>query len=303
MKQKLKSVIRQQAEDNRGKIDGQGLLEKDSTEINTTDTFTILVMGPFDSGKSTLINTLIGERLFPTHEPKPASIITELKYADEKKIIMYPKKSTDAEGKGYEPFTVTDFKNTYEYFTPDYYLNNRDYIGYCGFDKIELLWPLYVLNDGMTFVRCPATFEFRDINERLNDYMLKADVVIYVINSTHPYHIQDKETLEYLNAIGIQNIIFAYTFWAQVVFDGEKALINKMKKYYLDNALKYTNLGEYSIHFLSSCEGLLAWAHIERNQEMWIKSGYHALENFLTEYRNTIRRECELSVKNGESIL
>ena len=63
--------------------------ELDAAIERTKDSFTVVIMGNFSSGKTTMINALIGERLLPMSATPTTAVMTELHYGENKKIVLY----------------------------------------------------------------------------------------------------------------------------------------------------------------------------------------------------------------------
>ena len=133
----------------------------DAAIERTKDTFTVVVMGNFSSGKTTMINALIGERLLPMAVTPTTAVLTELKYGEQKKIIMYPKEGTNVDGNGDKPFMVPATTESIErYVTIDNEagINSKpeDSVKIASqFEKMELYWPLDILKNGVVLVTIP----------------------------------------------------------------------------------------------------------------------------------------------------
>ena len=63
-------------------------LDKLSKKVNN-DTFKIQVIGTFSNGKSTVINSLLGEEVLPAYALPTTAVINEVKYGDNKEAILY----------------------------------------------------------------------------------------------------------------------------------------------------------------------------------------------------------------------
>ena len=264
----------------------------DAAIDRTKDCFTVVIMGNFSAGKTTMINALIGDRLLPMSATPTTAVMTELKYGEQKKIIMYPKKGTNVDGKGDKPFTVPATTESIErYVTIDNEagINSQpqDSVKIASqFEKMELYWPLDILKNGVVIVDSPGLNDPYSNDQIVKNYLPHADAVIYTMPSTSPYGAPDVKELNGLNSYNIRNIIFAYTYWDQIAFDGEKSIM-KTKGYCIDNSKKHTDLGEDAIHFLSSREGLKA--RIESDSDLLVKSGYARFETFLADYLTSAR--------------
>ena len=63
-------------------------------ESSLSDDFKVLVIGEFSSGKSTMVNALLGEPILPERATTATAIITEIRYGKQKKAVIYPKENS-----------------------------------------------------------------------------------------------------------------------------------------------------------------------------------------------------------------
>lgn len=156
---------------------GSGLtsLEKEVTEDRIPalrqGQMSVVVLGEFNHGKSTVVNALLGEPILPTGITPTTSVITHLVYGEEpmaavkaprggeKRIIEYTEMSEQIrrveEEEGNEP------------------------------DYVEIAYPNELLSDSLVLVDTPGV---NDISQQKVEitygYVPKADVVIYVLDAT-----------------------------------------------------------------------------------------------------------------------
>lgn len=260
----------------------------------TGEEFIVLFIGAFSSGKSSMINTLIGERLLPTGFLPETAVIGELHYGTRKKIILYPKKG-QWDG-GDEPFEINP---TPEEIAKYVSLSADDAVNSMGqtaegevsekkidakFEKMIVYWPLDILKDGVVFVDSPG------INDpNANDYIVKgylpnADAIVYVMDSQHAYQGTDVAQLKEINTLGKQNIVTGYTFYDIISNQETPAQLqktrNRLIQYMLGN--RHTELGKESIHFMDSLGGLKA--RQSNDNTGWIRSGFQGFESYLAQY-------------------
>ncbi len=95
----------------------------------------------------------------------------------------------------------------------------------------------------------------------------------------------NRKEFEFLNSSMVNNIIFAYISWDQVTHSEDAETIQKVRTYCIRHALKHTILGEKSIHFLSSHDGIKA--RIENDLDALVKSRYSEFIVFLAEFRTS----------------
>ena len=275
-------------------LDSEQIREKKAAlEIErkrTSEPFNVLVIGAFSSGKSSMINALIGEELLPTGFLPETAVLGELHYGQQKRITLYPKKGR-WEG-GDAPF---DLKETSSEEIAKYVsLSSDDAINAMEegserridavFEKMVVHWPLEILKDGVILIDSPGINDPYSSDYIVNSYLPRADAIIYVMDSQVAYQKTDKDQLTAINNMGRHNIITGYTFYDIVSRQSAKKpeALEKLNKTLYAHAQKHSDLGPASVHFLSSLDGLEA----KQNQDTLLlrRSGFEGLENYLGQY-------------------
>jgi len=73
-------------------IEGQVLIEL-KTKLEK-DNFKVLVIGGFKNGKSTFINSMLGDAILPAYTTPCTAVINEVKYGEKKKATFFQKSSS-----------------------------------------------------------------------------------------------------------------------------------------------------------------------------------------------------------------
>lgn len=118
----------------------------------------------------------------------------------------------------------------------------------------------------------------------VDNYLLYADAIVYVMDSGKAYTATDKKELESINALGLKNIVTGYTFYdiSSRSFRSDPERLKKFCERLIGYMSRYTKLGVESIHFLDSISGLDA--KLDGDPNLRRKSGYEGFEKFLCEY-------------------
>lgn len=249
------------------------------------DSFVVLVMGMYSSGKSSLVNALLGENLLPTGFLPETAVLCQLEYSTEKKIIVYPK--PDAYGEK-PPIVLTnptpETLRKYASIDNEAGLNCKNFTSErieSKFQQLVIRWPLEILKDGVVLVDSPGLNDPYNNDYITRSYLPAADAVIYVMNSLVPYCKEDRNQLSALNTKGMRNILFGCTYFDRVEKSGVEQTA-KARDYLYSNALQHTDLDKEGVHFLSSIQGLVAKQ--AGNTELYQKSGFEGFEEYLSRY-------------------
>ena len=271
------------------------------TKEKTGEKFVVLVMGIFSSGKSSMINALIGEELLPTGFLPETAVLGEMHYSTEKKVTLYPKKG-EWEG-GDTPFTLVNPSSEeiakYASIDNEAGMNckadDSDKIR-SKFEKMVIHWPLEILKDGVVLVDSPGINDPYSNDYITRGYLPTADAIIYLMNSQQAYQKEDMKQLNEINGLGLRNIIFGYSFY-DIVSSQPPAKVEQIRKVLIGHALKHGDLGEESVHFLSSLDGLRA--KMQHDQKLLVQSGYDGLEKYLTKYLVENKGRDQIRVMSG----
>lgn len=261
----------------------------DKTKQKQAEKFSILIMGTFSSGKSSMINAFIGEDLLPTGFLPETAVIGELHYSTQKSITMYPKKGKWKGGD--EPFQLESATSEeiakYASIDNEGHMNSKsdesDRIE-SPFEKMVITWPLPILKDGVIIVDSPGTNDPYSHDEIVKSYIPQADAMIYLMKGLDAYTMDDKNALEDINQVGIRNIIFGITYFDTVcqTYKGKESKMQSFLNVIRSNCKKHTDLGDEGIHFIASLDGLKA--KMAGDHELLVRSGYDGLEKYIEKY-------------------
>ena len=156
--------------------------------------FVILVCGLLKSGKSSIINSLIGEDLLDEAILPTAPSLYELHYGQEKKIIAYKwvKGHWDESRPVYVKPTPEGIKEYKEKLPVTAFLGQEDIEN--SMCKMVICWPIELLKTGLMFVETPDT-SYLPPCQPIKAYLPYADAVIYSLSMSNPSSNRD---LEYL---------------------------------------------------------------------------------------------------------
>ncbi len=269
-------------------------------EKSRSENFKVLIMGEFSSGKSTMINALIGEPILPERSQTATAIITEIKYGTEKKAIIYPIKGKWSGGD--EPFevSVTELRN---YLLINHNIGNdegRDTNIMEGnviaspFERAEVFLPLDILKDGVEVIDSPGLNDPASHGDITRNYLPNVHAIIFCINGLKPYSESEKDTLEKLNSMHYETPVFLITRFDNVCEDNEdeneidaykKTVIADIKRHSALTEPKYSEmLGANGIFFVSSRDAKRSKHSNPWNAELYEKSGYKEFERYLSDY-------------------
>ena len=252
--------------------------------------FTVLFIGGFACGKTSMINALIGEDLLSIGFLPETAIVCELHYGRQKRVTLYPKgddapfdlrEVTTDEIRKYVSLSADDAINAMEQNDEGEYSYTRIN---AKFEKMVIYWPLDILKDGVVLVDSPGINDPYSNDYIVNDYLPKADAIVYVMDSQKAYTATDKNQLEMINALGRKNILTGYTFYDIVERQTRRTpeRLRTLRKTLINHMMKHTDLGEVSIHFLDSIGGLDA--KLDNDREALRKSGFEGFEDYLGQY-------------------
>lgn len=173
-------------------------LDKLSKKVNN-DTFKIQVIGTFKNGKSTFINSLLGEAVLPAYAWPTTAVINEVKYGEKKEAILYfrnplpenlPASISQKALAHIQKHNMKDVPPLHiEYNELEDYVvipmgeDPKEMLLESPYEKVELFWPLEMLKEGVEIIDSPG-LEEDDTRTRVTmDYLTKADAILFVLTA------------------------------------------------------------------------------------------------------------------------
>ncbi|XP_058949859.2 dual serine/threonine and tyrosine protein kinase-like isoform X1 [Pocillopora verrucosa] len=154
--------------------------------------YIVLVAGETSSGKSTLLNLILGEQLLPYSVLSTTSTICELRYGDIPKLVVHFKNKELGDTTKTvvldEPSEASE-QSYLQQISKFVHLKTDREKG-SDYEKIELFWPHNLLKENIVIVDSPGIGESTIMDDIVKEYLPEAFAFIYVINSENAGGIQ-----------------------------------------------------------------------------------------------------------------
>ncbi len=228
------------------------------------NTFHLVVIGQFKRGKSTFINSIIGDRLLPTSVVPLTSIVTLLKYGPGEGIEVIFENGNRK--------TITR-DNLTEYVTEKGNPGNGKKV-----KQVEIVFPSDYLRDGMIIVDTPGVGStFENNTEMTYNYLPKVDAALFLLAVDPPISQSEihflKEVQKYVEKIFfIQNKI-------DYLSDEERRESMVFSKKVIEEALGMDGIKIHPLSAKMALEGKLS-----QNKELLEKSRLPEFDRVLGEF-------------------
>lgn len=235
------------------------------------DFYTVVVLGEFKRGKSTLVNALLGTRLLPMDVLPETATINAIMYDETPRLSVVHLDGTEKKGE-----VTYDFLKQYSAREEGSDAANVRYI--------KIGYPCELLKNRVVLVDTPGV---SDLNEQRSEvtyqFVPKANAVLFVLDANAPLKKTEKEFIdERLLPLGIDNIIFIINKYDAVDEEEEEEFLENVRKR-LHNAFqmdeKEAQLRDISIYPLSAKQALQG---IEQGSDKLLKaSGFEEIRDKL----------------------
>ncbi len=238
----------------------------------------VLVSGQCSTGKSSLINALLGRELLPTNVTATTGVTTEIKWGDSERVMIHFGKRDNSPREipidGLEYFSSIDSRLFAGARNQDTAEDNR----YPMIDKIEVYLPVEFCRDDIVIIDTPGLDAPKPaILPDWNQTLSLIDVVIMMMDISNLITNLDREFLSLLHDSEVE-IFFAVTV-SHLLRQNEKKVL---KKFVLEELSQYTIGGESRIFFLSRFDALAG--RLKGDHEMLARSRLIEFEEQLLQY-------------------
>ena len=176
-----------------GKADALNELTSDIQD----DFFTIVVLGEFKRGKSTLVNALLGEKILPTDVLPETATINAIMYSETPMLSVVMRDGTEEYGEVSEQFL-----KKFSARNPQALAEQVKYI--------KIGYPADILQQNVVIVDTPGV---SDINEQrcevTHRFLPKANAILFLLDANSPLKKTEKDFIDqHLLPLGIDHILF-----------------------------------------------------------------------------------------------
>ncbi len=169
--------------------------------------FVVLLLGCFSSGKSTLLNALLGQPVLPVKVNPCTAILTEVIYGDEPSVTVHY-----ADGRADE-LTIDAFIEAFQLRTASEEAAGAEAADRFGaVDRAVVRWPLPLLHNGVVLLDTPGLDDDPIRTARTLSSLPDADAVIFTLSANRFLSDLERRTLQHdLLPLGLRNLFFPVT--------------------------------------------------------------------------------------------
>lgn len=179
--------------------------------------FRIAVFGPFNHGKSTLLNALLGNKTLPIDLIPTTGAAITVKYGDEVETRI-----TFADGKQIHR-SGTDILKEFAILDDDRRMRN-DVL------SVEVLSPHPFLKTGVEFLDLPGTNDREEQNNLVKEQLLSADLVVQLLDARKLMTLEERENLrDWLLDRGIETVVFVANFLNLLEVEEQKQVQSRLR--------------------------------------------------------------------------
>ncbi|MCT7995461.1 dynamin family protein [Laspinema olomoucense] len=179
--------------------------------------FRIAVFGPFNYGKSTLLNALLGQRTLPIDLIPTTGAAIHVRYGEELSA-----KITLNDGQVMSDRGTTILKQ-YAILDQDRRMRNDVAV-------VEVFCPHSFLKIGVEFLDLPGTNDREEQDNLVRNQLLTADLVVQVLDARKLMTLGERENLrDWLLDRGIETVVFAVNFMNLMEPEDQKEVSSRMR--------------------------------------------------------------------------
>lgn len=229
-----------------------------------SNTFKVLVVGEFKTGKSTFINALLGEEVLPSYSLPCTALITSVKWDDKRRALLHFKQSVAGDARKPVQIPVEELE---EYVTIKDFDKMDEEARQSPYSHVELFCPLdYLRRYDVEIIDSPGLNENPYRKQITEEYMKRADAVLFVMNSTR-LRLSISQ-----HALGHEEIFFICNRFDAI----RKRERERVRQYALSQFAPLTKRGGERVFFISAINALDG--RLENDQQLVEQSGVPQLE-------------------------
>lgn len=178
--------------------------------------YQIAVCGPFNHGKSTLLNALLGNKTLPIDLIPTTGAAIYVGYGEELQTVISLKDGREIKEKG------TDILKQYAILNSDRRMQEN-------VAEVRVFCNHPFLKTGVEFLDLPGTNDQELQNDLVKDKLLGADLIIHVLDARKLMTLEERENLrDWLENRGITRVAFVVNFLNLLTTESQKKVQNRL---------------------------------------------------------------------------
>ena len=278
-------------------------LKKLSEKVHN-DAFKIQVVGTFKNGKSTFINSFLGEEILPAYAWPCTAVINEVKWGKEKRAVIHfcdplperlpsgiPEKAMEhmqKSGMKNIPPLEIPYDEIEDYAVIPFDKDPKELMLESPYAKIELFWPLPLLENGVEIIDSPGLNEHATRTKVTMDYLTKADAILFVLNAQAICSQEEMRFIENnLRGQGFDDPFFIVNRFDCIEREKDREMMRKFAKAKLDG---YTTNEIFFVSARNALDGKM-----DGDEAKYNASGMREFERRLSEFLTKQKGKAKLS--------
>ncbi|MGA4837822.1 dynamin family protein [Streptomyces sp. G45] len=202
--------------------DGDALRLEITGGVFERETFRIMVLGEFSSGKSTLINAMLGKKLLPTKANPATAFTTLLRWGEDERAELY--RTVDRKG-GPVVVTTEEFKKEVA-LQIDADGAPRE----PSFALAEVAQPLELLRKSVEIIDSAGVNESPERELVTLNFLEQVDAVIFVTDAGRPFTLHETQNyLDHVQRLGHRDVFFVVNQFDRIDEDERAEVMSRCR--------------------------------------------------------------------------
>jgi predicted GTPase len=240
-----------------------------------TSVLCLMFVGRFASGKSTLINALLGTNVLPVGAVPTTGVPIEVSFSPTAQATVMLSSSADRETVATRSIEWAELPD-YAMVAPRVKNKRQGSPGQDTTERISLRWPLPLLQNQVFLIDTPGLNHRDEVNQQMTQYIAQTDIVVYVSRLDSSLTLDEQQWFQQaMTLAGHQMPFFVLNKHDEMTEQTCARLEARWRSILVDYSRPYAG-GLFVVNALDALEG-----HVKHDPEQVARSGIEAFRERL----------------------